>query len=134
MWPLEFARFWRSTSAVLLLLVLVATLIPVDWLFDDSDSTFTLFEHADKLAHALTFLLLALWFAGQYRSLFRIGMHLLAFGVVIELCQWVTGYRSADWVDMAANTAGIIMGIGIATTGFGGWCQRAENWYLTRNA
>ena len=134
MLTLEYARYWRLASAALLLLVLAATLMPVHWLFDDPDSGLTLFEHADKLAHALTFLLLALWFAGLYRSLWAIAAGLLAYGALIELCQLMTGYRSADWIDMAANTAGIIAGLGIAMTGLGGWCQRAESRYLARNA
>ena len=134
MWSLEYARYWRIASVALLLLLLIAALIPVDWLFDQSDSRFKLFEHADKLGHALTFLLLALWFAGQYRSLWAIAAGLLAYGALIELCQGLTGYRSAEWLDMAANTAGIIAGLGIAATGPGGWCQRAERHYLARNA
>ena len=134
MLPLRYASHWRTASIALLLLVLVATLMPVGWLFDDTDSAFSWIEHADKWAHAITFTMLALWFAGQYRSSWRIAVGLLVLGAFIELCQLMTGYRSADWVDMAANTVGIITGLGIATTGLGGWCQRAEDWYITRNA
>ena len=133
MLPLRYARSWRVAGVALLFFVLAATLLPVGWLFKGAGSIDWL-KHVDKLAHALTFLVLALWFAGQYRSFWGIAIGLLAFGAVIELCQMTVGYRSADWLDVAANAAGIMVGLGIAATGLVGWCQRAEAWYIARNA
>ncbi len=134
MLPLRYTRYWRTASVVVLVLVMLSTLMPVGWLFGDADSVLRWFKHADKWAHALTFVVLTLWFAGLYRSFLGIALGLLCFGAVIELSQLMIGYRSAEWLDMAANAAGIITGLGIATTGLGGWSQRAEDWYLTRNA
>ena len=136
MLPLRYARFWRIGSLLLLAAVLVAALAPADWLFGADDDQSSWFPHADKVLHGVTFLLLATWFAGQYRhdSYWRIAIGLLAFGALIELCQLMTGYRTADWIDMGANTAGIIAGLGLALTGAGGWCQRVEAWQLAREA
>ena len=52
---------------------------------------------------------------------------MLAFGVLIEACQRMVTYRSADWLDVAADAAGIAVGIGIALAGLGGWSLWVEN-------
>ena len=82
-----------------------------------------------------TFTVLAVWFSGQYRraSYLRIAVGLLLFGLLIEFCQYLVGYREADWFDMAANTVGIALGFAVAIAGLGGWSQRVEDWYATRN-
>ena len=59
---------------------------------------------------------------------------LLLFGAAIEFCQYLVGYREADWIDMAANMFGIVLGFAAAIAGLGGWSLRVENWYATRNA
>jgi hypothetical protein len=45
---------------------------------------------------------------------------------MIEACQRVVGYRTADWIDVSADAAGIILGLVIGAAGIGGWCLRAE--------
>ena len=72
--------------------------------------------------------LLAIWFAGQYRprSYWRIALGLLVYGVLIELVQRMLSYRSAEWLDVAADMAGIMAGLLIAAAGLGGWSQRFE--------
>jgi VanZ family protein len=79
--------------------------------------------------HGITFVFLAVWFAGQYRrkSYWRIAVGLLAFGVLIEACQRLVTYRSADWLDIAADAAGIAVGMAVAMAGLGGWSLWVEN-------
>lgn len=134
MLPLRHVRFWRLAGLVLLLTVLVSTLMPAVWFWDDRAGALAWLEHSDKYLHGITFLLLAVWFSGQYRrpSYFRIVLGLLLFGLLIEFCQFMVGYRTADWLDMAANSVGIILGIVIALAGLGGWSQRVEDWYAAR--
>lgn len=129
MLPLRFARRWRTASVVLLFFVLIMMLIPAGWFVPEKRQLATWAGELDKWLHGLTFLLLALWFAGQYRprSYWRIAIGLLAFGVLIELSQNVVEYRSAELFDMVANTAGIGLGLAIALAGPGGWCLRFEN-------
>ena len=55
---------------------------------------------------------------------------LLMFGVLIEVCQRMVGYRSAEWLDVAADTVGIIAGLALAAAGLGRWCERFEARYL----
>ena len=92
-------------------------------MFPDRDGFVTWFVHVDKWLHGIAFVVLAVWFAGQYRpgSYWRIAVGLLAFGVLIEACQRMVTYRSADWLDIAADAAGIAVGLAIAMAGLGGW-------------
>lgn len=129
MLPLRFVSRWRAASMILLVLVLVATMMPAVWFWPDRDGFITWFVHVDKWLHGLTFVFLAIWFAGQYqpRSYWRIGLGLIAFGVLIEACQRLVTYRSADWLDIAADAAGIAVGLAIALAGLGGWSLWVEN-------
>jgi len=121
-------------SIVFLVFVLAATMMPADWLFGDDAIALSWSVHADKWLHGLTFLILAVWFAGQYRarSYWRIAAGLMAFGFLIELCQMTVSYRTAEWIDIGANTAGIIAGLAVASVGLGGWCLRVEAWHVAR--
>lgn len=135
MLPVRHVGFWRFFSAVILVVVLVAALSPAFWLFDNRAHALFWFQNADKWLHALTFITLALWFAGLYekRNYWRIAVGLMLFGFVVELCQLTVSYRTADWVDIGANTAGIIVGLSVAAAGLGGWSLRFEDWYTRRN-
>lgn len=136
MLPLRHVRFWRITEVLLLILVLAFALMPAVWFWDDGPGVLSWFENSDKILHALTFATLSVWFSGQYRrsAYLRIGLALLLFGLLIECCQFMVGYRTADWHDIAANTVGIIVGLAIAMAGLGGWSQQLEDWYVARRS
>ncbi|MGB5512280.1 MAG: VanZ family protein [Woeseiaceae bacterium] len=118
----------------MMLLVLIAALMPAVWFFDDKVRILSWLDNSDKWMHAATFLVLSLWYAGQYRprSYWRIAVGLMAFGLFIEFCQRMVGYRMADWADVGANTIGIVIGLVIAMAGAGGWCLRVETWLAAR--
>jgi VanZ family protein len=82
----------------------------------------------DKILHAATYFLLASWFAGIYRpSRYGvIGGGLLLLGAVIELMQRAGGERMGEWLDLAANAAGIAVGLALARLGLGAWCAWFE--------
>jgi VanZ family protein len=136
MLPLRYADRWRFASMVLLLLVLLSTLMPVMWFWPDRREFVSWFVGVDKWLHGMTFVVLALWFAGQYRrqSYWRIGVGLIFFGMFIEACQRLVSYRSADWFDVVANTVGIVTGLLVATAGVGGWSLRLEEWLASSEA
>lgn len=128
MLPLRHTGRWQVASLTILLLVLAATLMPAVWYWDDRFKALSWFESFDKWLHGVTFLVLSLWFTGLYRkgSYWKIGFGLLLFGLVIEACQRMVSYRSAEWLDVGADAAGIILGLVIGFAGIGGWCLRAE--------
>ena len=67
----------------------------------------------DKLSHLLTYFVLAGWFAVLATNRRLLGSSiagLLLFGMLIELLQALSAYRQAEWADLAANTAGILLG------------------------
>jgi VanZ family protein len=130
MLPLRHAGLWRFLSVLLLLGVLASTLSPAFW-FDSKVKALSWFENADKWLHGLTFLFLSIWFAGLFaRSTYwRIALGLTLFGFLVEGCQILISSRTADWLDIAANTAGIIVGLAVAVAGLGGWCLWVEDRY-----
>lgn len=128
MLALRYARHWQVASLVLLAIVLVGTLMPAVWFWDDRVKAVSMIRGFDKWLHGVTFLVLAVWFSGMVKAsaYWRVGLGLLLFGVLIELCQRAVNYRSAEWLDLGADAAGIILGLSIAAAGAGGWCKRAE--------
>ena len=136
MLPLRFARQWRIADVLVLLSMLIVALMPAVWFWSDDQALDTWFVDVDKWMHGIAFAALAVWFAGQYRAGFywRIGLGLLLFGALIEVCQGWISYRSAEWFDIAADAAGIIIGLTFATAGLGGWSLRVEGWLARRSA
>lgn len=65
----------------------------------------------DKANHALAFAVLAvLGLAAYCGRTARVLLGLLAFGGAIEVLQSLTGYRTAEWLDLLADAAGIAAG------------------------
>jgi VanZ family protein len=135
MLPLQHVRLWRALSSVLVLVVLAAALAP-GWWFETRAQALDWIQHADKWLHAIAFFGLTLWFSGLVArdAWWRMALGLLLFGLVIEGCQLLVSYRIADWVDVGANTLGILLGMAIAAAGLGGWGLRLEDWYSKRTA
>ena len=136
MLPLRFARNWQLASLVLLLLILLTALLPAVWFLPDRVKLVTWFGGIDKWAHAAAFAFLTVWFAGLYpkKAYWRIAIGMAAYGVLIELCQGLISYRSAEWPDLGADAIGIAAGLSLALIGGGGWCLAAEKWYFQRTA
>ena len=128
MLPLRYLRYWQIASVVILSLVLAAALMPAVWFWGDMSSGMAWFKGVDKWLHGITFTVLSLWFAGLYQrqSYWRVAVGLLVFGLGIEFCQRMVGYRTADWLDVSADIVGIVVGFAIAITGMGGWSLRVE--------
>ena len=134
MLSLRYSGRWRAAGLMLLILVLAATLMPAVWFLSDRSDYLSWLTDIDKWLHGVTFLFLAIWFSGQYerRAYWRIAIGLFLFGVLIELCQRMVAYRSAEWYDLAADVGGIVAGLAIAAAGIGGWSLRTEEWLVRR--
>ena len=136
MLPLRYTGRWRIAGIVLLLAVLAGTLMPAVWFLAKPKDFITWFMDFDKWLHALTFLFLAIWFSGQYErsSYWRIGIGLILFGLLIEVCRRMVSHRSAESFDLAADVGGVVVGLLIALAGVGGWSLSAEQWLAQRSS
>lgn len=134
MLPLRHPTLWRTLSAAILVCILIGAVVPAFW-FDTRFEVLSWLENADKWLHGITFAALAIWFAGLFSksAYVRIAIGLTVFGVLIEGVQLLVSYRIADWIDIAANTAGILVGLTIAVAGLGGWGLLVEDWYSRRS-
>ena len=72
-----------------------------------------IFDWWDKAQHAIAFGALAVLAVLAYPgvSKVRIGLLLIAHGVLIEVLQYFTGYRFGDWQDAVADGVGVLVGI-----------------------
>lgn len=128
MLPLRYTKSWQVAGILVLIGVLVAALSPA---MPELQQAKLL---TDKSMHGLTFAFLTVWFSGQYarRSYWRLALGMLAFGGLIEVCQRMLTYRSAEAMDLVADTIGIAAGLLVALAGAGGWSLRLENWLHAR--
>lgn len=131
MLPLRFAARWRLGGALMLVVVFLGALLPV-WLMPDMNVRSVI--AFDKWLHGFAFLVLGIWFSGQYspHAYWRIVIGLLAFGGLIEVCQYLTVHRTAEFEDLYADAAGLAAGLVIALAGAGGWSLKVERWLLAR--
>lgn len=104
--PLRLLLWWRGLEWSLWLLlasVLVAPGIPAPLQL----------AHTDKLAHAAGFAVLAAYavlLRERWRALRDSLLMLAAFGALLEGIQVLLPWRQGDWLDLAANWAGILVG------------------------
>jgi VanZ family protein len=70
----------------------------------------------DKAQHAIGFGTLAVLAVLAYPdvSKLRIGLLLVALGVLIEVLQHLGGYRFGDWQDAVADGVGVVLGLLLA--------------------
>ena len=119
--PLRHRWAWFFGGALIGAIVLALALLPVG-----PEITVTFLS--DKQAHALSFFVLMLWFAGLFRVtvLPWVALGLLAYGVLIEYLQSLLPYRTAEFADVVFDVGGILVGWALATAGLGNWAQTVE--------
>ena len=87
----------------------------------------------DKMMHLLSYVAMSIWFAAVYerRHAWRVGLALIAFSAFIELLQFLMPFgRAAEWGDMAANGAGILIGLAVSAWLKRSWMQQVEHLLL----
>ncbi len=123
---LRYPRAWLCLGLLMALFITVMSLLPANNLPSLGVS--------DKIEHAAAYALLAFWFAsvmGRWDYLYLF-LALLAFGGGIEIAQGLMGLgREADLLDLAADAAGSVVGLGLAATPLGRWASFIED-LLTR--
>ena len=101
---LRLRKFWFGCGLILLLIVAVLSLIPV--------------PHgpagSDKIAHIILYAMLSGWFSllvSRQKSLWWVFFGVAAYGMLMEILQGQTGYRSLELADAVANSIGAALGL-----------------------
>lgn len=120
MLPLRFPLLWLLLGWALVVGVAGGSLLP--------GAVILGLPISDKLAHAGSYALLMVWFAGLYarKRYVMLALTLIALGIVLELAQARLHYRSFDPMDLVANVIGILLGLGLSLSLLAGWCQWVE--------
>ncbi len=121
---LRLAKFWFVLAYILLLVLGILSLIPAP---DVGGS--------DKLAHFVSYAVLSAWFSllvEQRKSLWLILFGLISYGLLLELLQGFTSYRSEDMADAVANSLGVITGLAFYFSPLRRILRVVDNWLVTR--
>ena len=73
-----------------------------------------------------------LWFGGVFQlrcAPFLVG-GLAFYGILIEVLQSFTPTRQAEFLDLVADLAGILLGWALSAAGFSRWCATLESWLV----
>jgi len=125
--PLRHQSFWMAMSAVLVAAIVYASLMP--------NLSLPVPGNFDKVEHFTSYCGLAVWFTGLYpRSRYwMVVAGLLGLGLGLEVAQGLMQLgRSAEPLDMAANAAGVGVGLLLALSLTGNWARRVELWLKPR--
>ena len=123
---LRLLRFWLALGFFGCAVLLYACLMP-------SPPQVVHVPHYDKIVHFLAYVVLGAWFAEILpRRLLLVFTGLLTLGVGIEWAQSLTAYRSAEVMDVVADVAGTVVGIGLARIGAMRWLEYLDQNVLTK--
>jgi len=103
---LKFKNYWVIFGLIQVILAFCLCLCPIA-------NTPVRIPHLDKLFHFFAYLLLTFYQIQIHgvRKSKLIFMFFCIQGILIEILQLFTGYRSFEWWDMAANASGSLYAI-----------------------
>ena len=102
---LRLRRYWLAVGWSLVFFIIYLSLTPEPVQLN--------VEQGDKYGHVLAYAALMSWFANIYDSSIRrlqFALGFVALGIALEFAQALTGYRSFELADMAADAAGVAVG------------------------
>jgi VanZ family protein len=109
---MKLKNLWLSIGGALVVLVIVVSLIP-------NPPNPAEFKGSDKVGHFSAYAFMMLWFAQIYarnRTRWVIALGLILIGIALECLQGLSGYRTFEYADMGANTAGVLFALLLAQT------------------
>ena len=121
---LKLPKLWFSLAFTGLLALGVVSLIPAPDL-----------GGGDKIGHFMAYAMLSAWFSllvEQRKSLWRILLGLIAYGLLLEFLQGLTSYRSGDLADAVANSLGVMTGLGFYFSPLRRVLRKVDRWLLAR--
>ncbi|MBU6212060.1 MAG: VanZ family protein [Gammaproteobacteria bacterium] len=122
--PLRYAHYWVWFGLAMTLIVVYLTL-------EAPSGRIGRIPQLDKAYHFGAFLGLTLWFAAlvERRGYWVVAIALFLLGVAIEIGQYLMALgRSAELLDVVADTVGIVLGIVLSLLIRDSWLQRVERW------
>lgn len=121
---LRLAKIWFALAYLLLLALGILSLIPAP---DIGGS--------DKIAHFIAYAALSAWFSllvEDRKSLWLILFGLISYGLLLELLQSYTSYRSGDIADAVANSFGVVAGLVFYFSPLRGLLREVDSWLISR--
>ncbi|VAX13876.1 hypothetical protein MNBD_GAMMA24-1717 [hydrothermal vent metagenome] len=118
---LKYTKLWLGLGALLIALIWYLSLMP--------NPPDTGIDNGDKIEHFLAYGLLMGWFAQIYilpkpRLWLMLGFILM--GVLLEVLQGMTEFRTYSYADMAANGGGVFIGLLLSQGSLGRLLQQFE--------
>lgn len=83
----------------------------------------------DKVNHLIAYAVLTGWFGQLYVSKGQLLLCVVSFiclGILLEILQGMSGYRTFDYMDMIANSIGVLIGLWLTRTWFAGFLLAVE--------
>jgi len=119
---LKYIKTWFALGLLWVLIVISVSLYPSPP--DLSPITF-----GDKIVHSLSYFFLMFWFLQMIKVQAEIftALMLITIGVMIEILQGLSGYRTFDFYDMLANLIGVLMAWQLRHTRFVGMLSKFES-------
>ena len=115
----HFKHLWYACGFALLMLIAIGSLMPVS---GDVGN--------DKLAHVIMYTMPSIWFSllvDRPGSLWKIFLGLTAYGLLMEVFQGLTDYRTMEFADALANGLGILLGLFFYFTPCRRWLSAIDN-------
>ncbi len=100
---LHYNRLWSLLGILGLALILTLSILP-----PSGGEAFVKIN--DKLAHFIAYFFAAFYYKQIGNKILSVFLSLLIFGGAIEILQFFSVYRSAEWLDLLANILGILSG------------------------
>ena len=103
-----------------LILVAVLSLMPVPE---------TAVNVSDKVMHFVVYFILSAGFmvlVRQQSNIVKVAIGLVLYGVALEFLQGLTGYRMMEFLDMVANSSGVVAGLLVRLTPMPVWFRMLE--------
>ena len=120
MYRLRFAAVWLLGGLIIAAIIVHLSLA--------SPTEIVEFSYNDKIAHLAAYAVLMTWWGGIFkgRAQWILVVLFIAMGTILEVLQGLGGVREFSFLDMAMNTAGVLLGVQLCRVGLSGWCQKIE--------
>lgn len=120
----RWSPWWHWAPWLWAVVVVIVSVVPAEWLLGAApEQSWSVLA---SLAHALELAVLAgllVWKGGREQRtprpsvavLVRAAATSMVLAVLVEAVQWPLPYRSFDGLDLAADAAGIVLGLGLSS-------------------